>query len=127
GSFGPIVGVAGSVAAFLANSCRHADTARHLWSFAGWCRGKHLAVLHTTELYSNVFGLPGAAIARVPVRIASRREINPDKSTAQLALQRAAYAAAHRVVANSQAAAARLRLGRAPDRKIAVVPNGLSA
>jgi glycosyltransferase involved in cell wall biosynthesis len=84
-----------------------------------------VAVVHTTELYSNIFGLPAAALASVPVRVANRREINPDKSPAQIAAQRAAYACAHKVVANSRAAADRLAAEGVPVRKIAVVSNGL--
>jgi glycosyltransferase involved in cell wall biosynthesis len=61
----------------------------------------------------------------VPVRIGSRREINPDKSAIKIAAQRAAYGFAHRIVANSQAAADRLVLERIPRHKIAIVPNGL--
>ena len=46
----------------------------------------HIAVVHTAELYSNIFGLPGAALANVPVRIGNRRELNPDKSASQIAM-----------------------------------------
>ena len=52
-------------------------------------------------------------------RIGNRREINPDKTPAQIAAQRAAYACAHTVVANSRAAAERLiarARARAQDR-----------
>jgi glycosyltransferase involved in cell wall biosynthesis len=123
--FHRVAEVAASVAAFPVTSFKSIDAARHAWAFARWCRANHIAVVHTTELYSNIFGLPGAALAGVPVRIGNRREINPDKSRAQIAMQRAAYSAAHRVVANSQAAADRLRFERVPERKIAVIPNGL--
>jgi glycosyltransferase involved in cell wall biosynthesis len=98
-----------------------------MWSFGRWCRAQRIAVVHTTELYSNIFGLPGAAMGGVAVRIANRREINPDKSAGQLALQRAAYSFAHKVVANSQAAADRLMRERVPAHRVAVVPNGLDS
>ena len=117
--------VAASVAEFPVRSFKSARTARHIAAFARWCRAVQVAIVHTTELYSNIFGLPGAALAGVPVRIGNRREINPDKSGAQIAMQRAAYAFAHTVVANSRAAAARLRAERVPARKIAIVPNGV--
>ena len=123
--FHRVAPVAASVATFPVTSFKSVDTPRHVWAFARWCRANHIAIVHTTELYSNIFGLPGAALARVPVRIGNRRELNPDKSRAQIAIQRAAYAAAHRVVANSQAAAERLRFERVPGEKIAVIPNGL--
>jgi glycosyltransferase involved in cell wall biosynthesis len=114
-----------SVAEFPVKSFRRLDAAGHLWAFARWCRERRIAVVQTTELYSNIFGLPGAALAGVPVRVGNRREINPGKSTAQIALQRAAYGCAHRVVANSRAAADRLLRERLPADKIAVVSNGL--
>jgi glycosyltransferase involved in cell wall biosynthesis len=123
--FGRAAEAAASVVEFPIQTFRRPSALRHMWAFANWCRARRIAVVHTTELYSNIFGLPGAAIANVPVRIANRREINPDKSVAQIAMQRAAYAAAHKVVANSRAAADRLRLERVPDRKIAVIANGL--
>src|SRR5206468_10946525 len=116
---------AASVAEFPVRSFRTPLTLRHAWEFARWCRTRRIAVVHTTELYSNIFGLPAAALARVPVRIANRREINPDKTPAQIAMQRTAYGFAHRIVANSRAAASRLELERVPRRKITVVPNGL--
>ncbi|HEV3061547.1 MAG TPA: glycosyltransferase family 4 protein [Vicinamibacterales bacterium] len=96
-----------------------------MWSFGRWCRAQRIRVVHTTELYSNIFGLPGAAMGGVAVRIGNRREINPDKSAGQLAMQRAAYSFAHKVVANSHAAADRLIRERVPAHRVAIVPNGL--
>jgi glycosyltransferase involved in cell wall biosynthesis len=114
-----------SVAEFPVTSFRSPSTGTQMRAFARWCRSTGIAVLHTTDLYANVFGLPAAAAAGVPVKIANRREINPDKSFGLIALQRLAYGFASRVVANSQAAADRLRLERVPARKIDVIPNGL--
>jgi glycosyltransferase involved in cell wall biosynthesis len=117
--------VAASIAEFPVTSFKRASTMKHLWAFAKWCRSNRIAVVHTTELYSNIFGLPGAALAGVPARIGNRRELNPDKSRSQIAMQRAAYACAHTIVANSRAAADRLVAERVPASKVAVVPNGL--
>ena len=114
-----------SVAQFPVRSLRRPSVAGHAWAFAEWCRARQIAIVQTTELYSNIFALPAAAAARVPVRIGSRRELNPDKTKAQIAMQRAAYAFAHHVVANSTAAASRLEIERVPRRKISIVPNGL--
>jgi len=117
--------VAASVAEFPVTSFKSPRTARALYDFASWCRAQRIRLVHTTELYSNIFGLPGAALAGVPVRIGNRREINPDKSGGQIAMQRAAYAVADKVIANSRAAAERLRFERVPAHKVAVVANGL--
>jgi glycosyltransferase involved in cell wall biosynthesis len=117
--------LAASVAEFPVKSFKHPSTARHLYTFAKWCRARRIAVVHATEFYSNIFALPGASLARVQARIGSRRGLNPDKSRAQLALQRAAYSCANTIVANSRAAADRLVVERVPAERIAVVPNGL--
>ena len=68
-----------------------AATVAQMLSFARWCRRERIAVVQTCDLYANIFGLPGAALARVPVRIGSRRELNPDKTPGQIRLQRLAY------------------------------------
>jgi L-malate glycosyltransferase len=94
-------------------------------AFRAWCLERQLDVLHAGDLYANIFGLPLAASAGVPVRIGSRREINPDKSLAQIVAQRGAYSFAHRVVANSSAAAARLRREGIARRRMVCIPNGI--
>ena len=116
-----------SVAEFPVESFKSRGMLRQMFAFARWCRSLNVAVVHTAALPSNVFGLPAAALARVPVRVGNRREINPGKSPSAIAMQRAAYGCAHRVVANSQAAADRLLLERVPRRKVTVIPNGLDA
>ena len=116
---------AASVTEFPITSFGHATTFGQMRAFARWCRDQRIALVHSSELYSNIFFLPGAAMARVPVRVGSRREIAAGKSVAQIAAQRGAYAFAHRVVANARAAASRLRLEGLAASRISVVPNGL--
>ena len=116
---------AASVAQFPIRSFWQPHIVREMRAFAKWCRQRRIAVLQTCELYSNIFALPSAALAQVPVRIGSRREIVAGKSAGQIALQRAAYACAHKVVANAEAAAVRLRVERVPADRIIVIPNGL--
>jgi L-malate glycosyltransferase len=99
-----------------------------LIKFASWCRSIDAAIVHTCDLYANIFGLPGAALAGVPVRIANRREIlTGDKSRAQLRSQRLAYRAAHAVVANSSAARDQLAREGVPAGKLRLIANGLDA
>lgn len=120
-----IVERAASVVTFPVRGFAKPSTLRQLVNFARWCRRERIAVVQTCDLYANIFGLPGAALAGVPVRIGSRRELNPDKSPGQIRLQRLAYRSATKVVANSPAARATLiDEGLAP-RSIAVIPNGL--
>ena len=97
-----------------------------LGAFAAWCRSIGAAIVHTCDLYGNIFGLPGAALAGVPVRIGNRREIlTGDKSRSQLTGQRLAYRAAHVIVANSSAARDQLEREGVPPDRIRLIANGL--
>jgi glycosyltransferase involved in cell wall biosynthesis len=116
---------AASVVEFPIHGFAKPGTVRQLGAFVRWCRRERIAVVQTCDLYANIFGLPGAALAGVPVRIGSRREINPDKSPAQIRLQRLAYRAATKVVANSPAARQTLEDEGLAPASIAVIPNGL--
>ena len=100
-------------------------TCRQAVAFARWCARQRIAVVHSTDLYTNVFALPAATFARVPVRIGSRRGHTTDRTPGQLAMQRAAYRCAHAVVANSRAIADHLRREGVRADKVTVVPNGL--
>src|SRR5215212_6857589 len=82
---------AASIAEFPIHGFARPATFRKLLAFASWCRKQRIAVVQTCDLYANIFGLPGAALAGVPVRIGSRRELNPDKTRGQIRLQRHAY------------------------------------
>jgi L-malate glycosyltransferase len=94
-------------------------------AFARWCRARRIAVVQSCDLYANTFALPAAALAGVAVRSGSRRELNPDKSSGQIALQRQAYRCAHAVVANSNSAAVQLASEGVPADRIKVIPNGV--
>ena len=113
------------VAVFPVRSFGRPGVATQLRAFAAWCRTSRIALVHTFDMPATIFGLPAAASAGVPVRIANRRVINPGRAAWKLAAQRAAYACAHLVVANSRAVAARLAAERVPPHKIALVRNGL--
>jgi glycosyltransferase involved in cell wall biosynthesis len=113
-----------SLVEFYFQDFRRPDTWRQIARYSRWCREQGIAAIVASDFYTNVFGLIGAALAGVPVRIGGRREINTDKSTAKLVLQRAAYGLAHRVVANSRAAADTLLSEHVREDIIRVVPNG---
>ena len=94
---------------------------------AGCLREWNVAVIHTHDFYTNIFGMAAAALARVPVRIASRRDLGVIRSPAQRFLERRAYWLAHRVVANSDAVRRQLLTEGVPDRKIVVIHNGIES
>ena len=98
-------------------------TAHQFVRFARWCRENQIAVVHTWDIYSNIFGLPGAALAGVPLRIGSRRGLGGPPAVRRL--QTVACRAAHRMVANSRAAADQLMAQGVPAGRIDLVPNGI--
>jgi glycosyltransferase involved in cell wall biosynthesis len=115
-----------AVTEFPLVSFRYPGTAAELLRFAAWCRRHELSVVHTAGLYANVFGITGAALARVRLRVASRRCLaNLAHQPALRRLERLTYSLAHRVVTNSNAAGRILaREGVAPDA-ITTIPNGI--
>jgi glycosyltransferase involved in cell wall biosynthesis len=114
-----------SIREFSFPALRHPQVVTQALEFIRWCRTHEIAVVHTVDLKANIFALPAAAAAGVPVRFANRREMMPDRTRGQIVAQRAAYFFAHKVVANCRAAADRLRLERVPAGRIAMVPNGV--
>jgi glycosyltransferase involved in cell wall biosynthesis len=127
GSWLPRVESCAPVTAFPIHGFARPATLARAAAFARWCRARRIRAVLACDLYANAFALPSAALAGVAVRVGSRRELNPDKTPAQIALQRQAYRCAHAVVANSRAAAQQLQKeGLATDR-IHVVANGIDA
>ena len=113
------------VAEFPVRGFRWPATLAQFGSFARWCRRRRIAVVQATDIYTNAFALPAASMAGVPVRVGSRREVHPTRGRRVETLQRFGYASAHRIVANSDVCAERLRReGVAPDR-ISLIRNGL--
>jgi L-malate glycosyltransferase len=116
---------AASVAAFPIHGFCRAATLMQAHAFSQWCRRSDVKIVYTADHYANIFAMPAAAMAGVLVRVAARREINAGKSAAQIALQRAAYACANRIVANCAAAAERLAKECVARWRIDVIHNGL--
>lgn len=126
GAWLPRVEETAPVTAFPIRGFARPGTVAQAAAFARWCRRHRIQAVQACDLYANVFALPAAALAGVPVRVGSRRELNPDKSDGQIALQRHAYRCAHAIVANSSAARAHLEREGVPGERIHVIPNGVS-
>jgi glycosyltransferase involved in cell wall biosynthesis len=93
--------------------------------FAAFLRAGGVRVVQTHDFYSNVFGMAGAALARVPARIAARRETGSMRTRAQLWMEHRTYGLAHAIVANSEAVRRRLLESGVPEKKVVVIYNGL--
>lgn len=115
----------GEVPSFPLNSFYDQNAIQQLRRFVRWLKSVNAAVLHTHDFYTNVFGMAGGALARVPVRVASMRETSGMRSRAQHQAQQIAYSLAHQVVANSNAVREKLKQDGIRADKITVIYNGL--
>lgn len=91
---------------------------------AGFIRMNEISVVHTHDFYTNIFGMVSAFLARVPVRIASKRE-TLSKSKSQFLIERQAFRLADKILANAEAVKQFLVEKGIAQEKIVTVYNGL--
>jgi glycosyltransferase involved in cell wall biosynthesis len=115
----------GEIPEYRLNSFYDRNMLRQLRRCAADLRARKIDVVHTHDFYTNVFGLLAARLARVPVRIASRRETLGMRTEAQKKVERFVYRLAHTVVANSEAVRRQLIAEGVPASKIVTIYNGL--
>lgn len=90
-----------------------------------YLRRHKVDVAHSFDFYTNLLLLPTARLAGVPVLIGSHRQLGDLLTGLQLRCQALAFRFCDRVVCNSEAAGRRLQAQGIPERKIAIIPNGL--
>ena len=98
---------------------------KQLRRFAAHLRELEIDVIHTHDFYSNIFGMTAAAHARVPVRIASKRETSGMRTSAQKFVELQAYRLAHAIVVNSEAVGGQLLKDGVRSSKLVTIYNGL--
>src|SRR5512138_382162 len=64
----------GEIPEFPLTSFYNRNALRQTRRFARFLREREISLVHTHDFYTNVFGITAGVLARVPVRIASRRE-----------------------------------------------------
>jgi L-malate glycosyltransferase len=65
-----------------------------------YIKENQIDVVHTHCFYTNIFGMTGAYLARVPARITSKGETDGFRSPMQKRAERMSFGLAHRVIAN---------------------------
>jgi L-malate glycosyltransferase len=115
----------GEIPSFSLNSFYDQNAVRQLRRFIRWLKSSRIDILHTHDFYTNIFGMAGGALARLPVRIASMRETAGMRSAGQKQVQRVAYSLAHHVLANSNAVREKLIGDGMTPEKVSVIYNGL--
>ncbi|HEX8068931.1 MAG TPA: glycosyltransferase [Pyrinomonadaceae bacterium] len=115
----------GEIPSFPLTSFYDRNMITQLRRCARYLRAQQIDVVQTFDFYTNVFGMAAATLARVPVRIAARRETAGTKTAAQLWVERRAYQLAHAVVANAEAVRQELSAAGVPADKIVTIYNGM--
>jgi glycosyltransferase involved in cell wall biosynthesis len=103
----------------------HPKFAAQLLRFARHLRRTGVSVVHAHGFYTNTFGVLGATLAGVPVRIASRRETEWLRTPAQRRLEQAVFRLAQAVIANADAVGRQVVAAGVPASKVLTVHNGL--
>lgn len=96
-----------------------------LLKFVIYLRREKVDIVHTHDFYTNVFGMAGAWLARVPVRVASKRETEGLRTAAQSFVEYQAFRLANRIVVNAEAVRRHLIDDGVRAEKIVKVFNGL--
>jgi glycosyltransferase involved in cell wall biosynthesis len=65
-----------------------------------YVKENHIDVVHTHCFYTNIFGMIGAYLARVPCRLTSKGETDGFRTSLQKRVERFSFTLAHRVIAN---------------------------
>jgi glycosyltransferase involved in cell wall biosynthesis len=115
----------GEVPEFRLTSFYDRNMLVQLRRFVSFLRERQIDVVHPQSFYTNVFGIAGAALARVPARIAFRGDTGGWRSEPQEFVERWSYRLAHSIHANSDAVKRFLIKSGVPERKIMTVHNGL--
>lgn len=115
----------GEIPSFPLNRLYNRKAIMQVRRFARYLREKKISIVHTHDFYTNIFGIAGAALACVPVRIAYRGDSGGWRTPAQDFIDRCSYRLAHAVHANSEAVRDFLIKSGVPPQKIITIHNGL--
>jgi len=94
--------------------------------FAGYLRQHSIELVHSYGFYSNVFAIPAARFARVPVVIASIRDCGEALSATQKRVQKMFCRMADCILANAEGVRTWLLGQGYPAGKIQVIRNGIA-
>lgn len=98
---------------------------KQLRECAAFIRANKIDIVHTHDFYTNVFGMAAARMARVNLKIASKRETTQMRSFIQNRVEKRLFNIADAIVANSEAVKQHLIMQNISPGKITVISNGL--
>ena len=115
---------AAEIPEFKLNSFYDANFLRQLRRCAGFIKENKIEIVHTHDFYTNIFGMTAARLAKVPARIASKRETF-SKTKKQFFLENQAFRFTHKIAANAAKVKDFLTANGVQAEKIEVIHNGL--
>ncbi len=92
---------------------------------AKFIKESKIDIVHTHDFYTNVFGILAAKYAKVPVKIASKRETNGMRSANQNRIEKFIFRIADAITVNAEAVKEHLENKNISSDKIKVIYNGL--
>ena len=90
----------GLIPEFPLNSFYDLNFVKQLRRLTNFIKENRIDVVHTHCFYTNIFGMTGAFLARVPARVTSKGETEGFRTPRQKRAERIAFRLAHRVIAN---------------------------
>src|SRR5436309_4958611 len=110
---------------FFSSRRRHTRFSRD-WSSDVCSSDLRSRLIHSFDFYSNLLGVPAARLARVPVVIASQRDLGNLRPPLQRRLHNVVLGLADRVAVNAEIVAeGAAKTGIVASSRIVVIPNGV--
>ena len=100
-------------------------TIKECLRFASYLKHNRIDIVHAYNFYANVFAVPAARLARVPVVLASIRDTGDSLTGKQRAVNRIFCRLADRVIVNAEAIKRILVAEGYREERITVIPNGI--
>ena len=98
---------------------------RECLRLASYLKRQRIDIVHAYNFYANVFALPAARLARVPVVLGSIRDTGENLTARQRAVNKMVCRLADRVIVNAEAIKRTLVAEGYRQERITVIPNGI--
>lgn len=92
---------------------------------AKFIKENEIEIVHAHDFYTNIFGIGAASLAKVPLKITSKRETGGMRSPLQKIIEKQAFKFSNAIVANAEAVKKYLISEGVAAEKIKVIYNGL--
>lgn len=110
---------------FRLNSFHDLNFAKQLRKCVRFLKQNKIEIIQTHDFYTNVFGISAALLARVPVKIASKRETGGMRSKLQKTIENRIFKTADAIIVNAAAVKNYLTEEGIAAEKIETIYNGI--